>query len=116
MINKDEIEKMLQNKPAIIAVCFEANYWNIEINRWESKRFLGNNLDTWDVFNECVKFLNALKPNIEDDGPYFWCDENYLKVTIWFDDSSWVSTEYISDEYDGEFLLIYHKCPEIPIV
>lgn len=118
MIKKEEIEQMLQDKPAIVAVCFEANYWNIESSKWEAKNFVGNALNMWELLDNCMDFLNGFQPSIEydDDDYWFYFDDNYYRATIWFEDNSWISTEYISDGYDGDMALIYHKCPEIPVV
>lgn len=118
MIKRKEIEQVLQEKPAIVAVCFEANYWNIDSLKWEAKNFVGNGLNIWETFQNCMSFLDSFLPNVEDDDSEYWFyfDEHYCRATIWFVDNTWISTEYISDGYDGDMALIYHKCPEIPVV
>ena len=118
MIKKEEIEQALQDKSVITAVCFEANYWNIDSLKWEAKNFVGNGLNIWETFQNCMSFLDSFLPNVEDDdNEYrFYFDKHYCIATIWFMDNSWISTEYIPNDYDGDMVLIYHKIPQIPEV
>jgi hypothetical protein len=111
MITQQEIEeKIIELGSRVRCAVFEA-VWHEEKFKFQKYYALPNNF--WKKYSEASEFVETKIQEQVNKGNHYDANE-YLRITIWLDDDSWISDSWEYNDFGASQFLQHHNCPEIP--